>query len=349
MVRRSTRTRPLPPPADPDLTRALEVVLAEALGTDGVRVEGLHRLSGGASRETFALDAVGPDGASRPLILQRERPGGAIGTGGGTSTEAGLLRAAAAQGVPVPEVVATGPADPRRPGEGEGEPLAAAYLVVQRLEGETIPRRILRDEQYADARTVLAAQCGRALAGIHRIPVEDVTGLHDRDQIVQFRELMDVLGEPHPAFELAFRWLEANRPPAGPPRVVHGDFRNGNLIVGPEGLRAVLDWELAHLGDPMEDLGWLCVKAWRFGAEPPVGGFGQYAELFEAYAEAAGLPGGVDPEVVRWWEVLSTVKWGIMCIIQAASHLRGFSRSVELAAIGRRTCENEHDVLALLP
>lgn len=340
-----------PPAADEALADALAATVARALDrapTD-VAVHGLHRLSGGASRETFAFDATVAGEGDRGLILQRERPGGAIGTGGGTSTEAGLLRAAAAQGVPVPAVVATGPADP--PGEDEeaGGPLAAAYLVVERLEGETIPRRILRDDQYAGARAALTAQCGRALAGIHRIPVEDVSGLHDRDQIAQFRELMDVLGEPHPAFELAFRWLEANRPPSGPPRVVHGDFRIGNLIVGPEGLRAVLDWELAHLGDPMEDLGWLCVKAWRFGGELPVGGFGTYEALFESYAEAAGLAGGVDPDVVRWWEVLSTVKWGIMCIIQAASHLRGFSRSVELAAIGRRICENEHDVLALLP
>jgi aminoglycoside phosphotransferase (APT) family kinase protein len=222
-------------------------------------------------------------------------------------------------------------------------------VIVQRLEGETIPRRILREEQYAEARARLAGQCGRALAGIHRIPIEDAPGLPDIDQVTQFRDLLDLLGEPHPAFELAFRWLDANRPPSRPPTVVHGDFRNGNLIVGPEGLRAVLDWELAHVGDPMEDLGWLCVRAWRFGAALPVGGFGSYDDLFEAYAEAAGLVDGVDPEVVRWWQVLSTVKWGIMCIIQAASHLTGMSRSVELAAIGRRVCENEHDVLALLP
>ncbi|MCB1002853.1 MAG: phosphotransferase family protein [Acidimicrobiales bacterium] len=339
----------MPRPADDALAAALAEVVGEALATPDVRVEGLQRLSGGASRETFAFDAVDASGARRPLILQRERPGGAIGTGGGTRTEAVLLRAAAAEGVPVPGVLLTGPAPDRRDAEAEGGPLGAAYVVVDRLEGETIPRRILRDDRYADARARLAAQCGRALAGIHAIPVEQVEGLHDRDQVAQFRDLMDALGEPHPAFELAFRWLESNRPPAGPTRVVHGDFRNGNLIIGPEGLRAVLDWELAHLGDPMEDLGWLCVKAWRFGGRPPVGGFGEYRELFDAYADAAGLDGGVDPAVVRWWEVLGTVKWGVMCIIQAASHLQGLSRSVELAAIGRRVCENEHDVLALLP
>jgi aminoglycoside phosphotransferase (APT) family kinase protein len=129
--------------------------------------------------------------------------------------------------------------------------------------------------------------------------------------------------------------------------VVHGDFRHGNFIVGPEGLKAVLDWELAHLGDPMEDLGWLCVKAWRFGARLPVGGFGAYDQLFVAYSTAAGVE--VDPDAVHWWEVLGTLKWGVMCIMQASTHLNGFSRSVELAAIGRRVCENEYDLLELLP
>ncbi|MET1040820.1 MAG: DUF6285 domain-containing protein, partial [Acidimicrobiales bacterium] len=128
--------------------------------------------------------------------------------------------------------------------------------------------------------------------------------------------------------------------------VVHGDFRHGNLIVGPEGLRAVLDWELAHLGDPLEDLGWLCVRAWRFGGPGPVGGFGEREELYAAYEAAGGR--AVDPDVARWWEVLGTLKWGVMCIIQTATHLTGQARSVELAAIGRRVCENEYDLLALI-
>jgi len=127
---------------------------------------------------------------------------------------------------------------------------------------------------------------------------------------------------------------------------VHGDFRLGNLMIGADGLRAVLDWELAHLGDPMEDLGWLCVKAWRFGSPKPVAGVGDYRELIDAYAAESGLD--VDPDVVHWWEVLGTLKWGIMCIMQAQSHLSGAARSHELAAIGRRVCENEHDLFLAL-
>ena len=155
------------------------------------------------------------------------------------------------------------------------------------------------------------------------------------------------MGQPHPAFELGLRWLARTRPAPSVPSVVHGDFRNGNLIVGPEGIRAVIDWELAHLGDPLEDLGWLCVKAWRFGATPPVGGFGTVDQLVSAYEEAGGV--AVDGAALRWWQVLGTLRWGIICIVQALTHTTGTVRSVELAAIGRRVCEVEWDLLELLP
>jgi aminoglycoside phosphotransferase (APT) family kinase protein len=320
----------VPVDADHDRTATLAGALAEVLGA--AAVTGMRRLSGGASRETWAFDADG-----RPLILQRQRPGGGVSGGPGMANEPALLRAAAATGVPVPAVVA----------DGEGGGLGRAWLVVERLEGETIPRKILRDDRFAHARSLLTAQCARALASIHAIEPADVPGLEAGDQVVQFRELLDALGEPHPAFELGFRWLDANAPPVRRDRVVHGDFRNGNLLVDHGGLRAVLDWELAHLGDPLEDLGWLCVRSWRFGAPARVGGFGALDELVATYEEATGSD--VDRDALHWWEVLGTLKWGVMCMIQASTHLSGAARSVELAALGRRVCEVEHDLLLLLP
>ncbi|MEY2431653.1 MAG: hypothetical protein QOC92_1378 [Acidimicrobiaceae bacterium] len=305
----------------------MKELLQEVLG-DG-DITDLRRLSGGASRETWAFELDGV-----PLIVQQERSG-AIRTGGGMRSEARLLLAAATAGVPVPRL--------RYDGTAHSPP----FIVTEAVAGETIPRKILRDGEWAPVRPKLAAQCGEALAAIHRIPVDAAPELEHQDQITQYRDALDALGEPHPAFELGFRWLERNRPPAGRVTVVHGDFRHGNFIVDADGLRAVLDWEIAHLGDPMEDLGWLCVKAWRFGAPLPVGGFGDHQELFAAYSAAAGVE--VDAEAVHWWEVLGTLKWGVMCIMQASAHLNGFSRSVELAAIGRRVCENEHDLLELLP
>ena len=128
--------------------------------------------------------------------------------------------------------------------------------------------------------------------------------------------------------------------------MLHGDFRNGNLIVGEDGIRAVLDWELVHRGDPMQDLGYLCVRAWRFGGPGPVGGFGSYEDLFAGYERVSGEP--VDREAVRWWEVFGTVWWGGACMLQAWRHLSGAERSVELAAIGRRVWEQEYDVLLAL-
>jgi aminoglycoside phosphotransferase (APT) family kinase protein len=317
--------------------------LAAVLGAR--TVTGVHRLSGGASRETWAFEAD-----DRPLILQRERPTGVRKPG--MATEVALLRAAAEHGVPVPGVVTSSAehdVSPSGGGEQPGRALGDDWMVVERVEGETIARKILRDDEFTAARTRLAAQCGDALARIHRIAPAAVPGLAGGDQVDQIRQTLDAVGEPHPAFELGFRWLERNRPAAGavPTAVVHGDFRNGNLVVGPDGLRAVLDWELAHVGDPLEDLGWLCVRAWRFGAEPRVGGFGSVDELVGAYEATAGVT--VDRDALHWWEVLGTLKWGIICVVQAATHLTGVVRSVELAAIGRRVCEVEHDLLLLLP
>lgn len=319
---------------DATMAQTLGRLLGEQAGEE-LEVADLVRLSGGASRETWSFTARGTNG-ERALVLQRERAGGNVASGG-MSSEGLLLRAAADAGVPVPAVVIS----------GAGTDLGASFVVTERVDGETIPRRILRDDTFASARPVLARQAGAALAAVHQIDVERVPALPGEDQVAQFRAILDLLGEPHPAFELGLRWLDENRPDGAAHTVVHGDFRLGNLIVGPEGLRAVLDWELSHLGDPLEDLGWFCVKAWRFGAEPPVAGLGQLDELCDAYEAAGGAP--VDRDALHWWMVLGTLRWGIICILQAETHRSGMSRSVELAAIGRRVCETELDLLELLP
>ncbi|MFK7918254.1 MAG: phosphotransferase family protein [Ilumatobacter sp.] len=293
---------------------------------NGAAIDGLTRLSGGASRETWRFRADGVDS-----VVQRQRAGDERDM----MIEADVVRAAGAAGVPVPKLLA---AD--RGSDG------TAAMVLEAIDGETIARKIQRDDEFDYARSVVTTQLGAALAAVHRIDVHAIDGLVENDQIEYYTEVMDSLGGAHPMLELVRRWLLDNQPPAVQPVVVHGDYRLGNMIIGVDGLRSVIDWELAHLGDPMEDLGWLCVKAWRFGQTPPVGGLGEYHELFEAYERAGGCR--VDPDVVRWWEVLGTWKWAIMCILQASVHLTGRSRSHELAAIGRRVCENEHDLFLAL-
>jgi aminoglycoside phosphotransferase (APT) family kinase protein len=309
-----------------DSTAELAAGLSGVLG--GAHVSGLARLSGGASRETWRFEADGS-----PLILQRQRDGAVRPM----TTEVAVLRAAHEGGVAVPEVVVDG---------GASTALGNPFMVVRAVEGETIARKILRDDEFSAARARLTADIGTAMARLHSLPPQSAPGLVEQDEVATYRRVLDDLGEPHPVFEVAFRWLEANRPASSERAIVHGDFRLGNVMVDGNGLVAVLDWELAHVGDPMEDLGWVCVKAWRFGGGNPVAGLGTYDELFDAY-EAAGRP-RPDIDVVRWWEVLGTLKWGIMCITQAASHLNGLARSHELAAIGRRVCENEWDLIGLL-
>jgi aminoglycoside phosphotransferase (APT) family kinase protein len=302
------------------LADELRAVVSDALATE-VEIRALERLTGGASRETWSFDAALSDGSVRPLVARR---------GDGLSREALAIEAAARAGVPEPEVVAG----------GDG------LIVMERVEGETIARRILRDERFAAVRPRLARQCGEILARIHTVPLGELPGIPSHDALADLERMIARFEDPVPGLELGLRWLAENRPPPSGEVVLHGDFRNGNLVVGPDGIRAVLDWELVHRGDPMQDLGYLCVRAWRFGGPEPVGGFGSYEDLFGAYERAGGRV--VDRDAVRWWEVFGTVWWGGACMVQAWRHLSRGTRSVELAAIGRRVWEQEYDVLLAL-
>lgn len=318
------------------LEAALTGYLERLWRDPAVTVRSLEPMPGGASRETWSFEASRSDGSTLALVLRRDPP--SLPRPDGVRREAMAIEAATKAGVPGPRVLGW---------SSDSRVLGAPFLLMEKVEGETIARRILRDDRYQQARAVLTRQCGEALARVHSIPAVGVPWLESVDPLTETFAVYESLGELHPALELGFRWLEQHRPASsGRQTVVHGDFRNGNLVVGPEGLRAVLDWEIVHLGDPMEDLGWLCVNAWRFGATPPVGGFGSYEELFDSYSKAAGEP--VDPAAVRWWEIFGTLRWGVGCIGQARRHLSGAVRSVELAALGRRVCEQEQDLLTLL-
>lgn len=310
---------------DPALAAALAERLS-AVQARAVRITELRQASGGASRQTWFVRT--PD---RRAVLRRDppqdpRPDVMAG-------EAAVLRAAARAGVPVPEVL------------DHGDDLdGASYLLTEHVDGETIPRKLLRDPEFARARGVLAHQLGRAAALVHRTPPPP--GLPDGDPLEELERDYRQLDDPLPVVELALLRLREQRPSSTVRALVHGDLRNGNLIVGADGLRAVLDWELARVGDPMQDLGWLCTPAWRFGAEPAVGGFGDREQLFDGYAEIAGHR--PDPRAVRWWELFGSTKWAVICRAQAQRHLSGEQRSAELAAIGRRVCEQEADLLTAL-
>ncbi|MFN3522299.1 MAG: phosphotransferase family protein [Phenylobacterium sp.] len=318
--------------------------LGPRLAGDGAQLEGPTRLSGGASMETWAFAYVTPQGR-RELILRR-RPGGAPppdadGRANGLAVEAALIRAAAAAGVPAPPVVHV-----CEPGDGLGE----AY-VMGRVEGETLGRKIVGDARFDAVRPKLARQCGQILARIHATPPPaglDLRVADAADELDKYEEIYRSSGAQRPILELAFRHLRGRLPPPLAPRLVHGDFRNGNLMFDPDaGVVAVLDWELTHVGDPAEDLGWLCVNSWRFGrADRPVGGFGDYAELLTGYAEAGGQ--GIDLDRVLFWQALGSLKWGVMCLIMYMSFRTNTEAGVERAVIGRRVSETEIDIVRIL-
>jgi aminoglycoside phosphotransferase (APT) family kinase protein len=347
--------------ADEELASRIEGFIARQTGAAAVRVSELRRLTGGASRETWSLDAsldrAGGSSEHLPLILQRDVRGAPKELS--RPAEFALMRAAFDEGVPAPEPMWIGDDS-----IGSGE-----SFFVRRVEGETLPRRLLREDIYADARNLMPDQLGRALAQIHRIDPKKhglatlpapPDGLAPAAYEVQrYEQIFRTIAlEPHPAFELAFRWLKQHpvaltpQPPLpqgerGSRRtLVHGDFRIGNMLFGADGLRLVLDWELAHIGDPMEDMGFICVRSWRFGGTRPVGGIGDREPFFAAYEAAGG--GKVDPERVRFWEVFGNLRWGVICLSQARTYIDGISNSVELASIGRRTAETEWELLGLV-
>jgi aminoglycoside phosphotransferase (APT) family kinase protein len=314
-------------------------VAAWCAGATGVT--GAAKLSGGASQETWSFDIVHPDGTIDAILRRSPKGYGAAPTrAAGLDAEATLMQLAHDAGLPSPKVLHV-----LQPQDELG-----IGFIMQRIEGETIARKILRDEQFAAARPMLARQLGKIAAGIHGLPVPRLPELR---RMTATKEIADLEREyrsfdwPRPVFELALCWLRDHDPgPVDEVTLVHGDFRHGNFIIGPDGVRAVLDWELAHLGDPMEDLGWICVNSWRFGEiDKPVGGFGSRKELFAGYQEAGRR---IDIGRVMFWEVMGTLRWGVMCCGMMQRFRLGPDHSMERAMIGRRSSETEIDLLRLL-
>jgi aminoglycoside phosphotransferase (APT) family kinase protein len=298
----------------------------------------LTRIPGGASRETWLAEGEGGR-----WVLRRD-PKGTVSLVP-LAEEFALISRVAEAGVPVPRPLAFEP---------DGGRFDSPGLLMAHVDGTSVAPRILRKPEFDSARQRLSVQLAEALARIHAIDPATLNGALPSPAgdpaLVQVREWerqLEEIGEPLPAVELGLRWLRANAPEPVDPRLVHGDFRLGNFIVDETGLRAVIDWELAHLGDPAEDIGWLCIRSWRFGNdERPVAGVGALEEFMAAYEGAGGSP--VDPARIRYWEAFGNVKWAVICARQAQDHLSGARRSHELASLGRRICEPEWDLLQLI-
>jgi len=321
----------------------LDVVLKKNIA-DCRSLVSADRLSGGASQETYRLIIDTPEGNKR---LAMRRSAGGVHTEPapahpGLETEALLMQCARDAGVPEPEVHYVLKAED---GLGDG-------FIMEWLEGEALGARIVRSGTFAGIRPKLAYECGRILARIHGINLKQ-TGLAERLAIIPPEEFVDqtwerykVLNVAQPMIDFAARWLKDNLPSHYETALVHNDFRNGNFMLRPDGIVAVLDWEVAHIGDPMRDLGWICTNSWRFGSDLPVGGFGSYEDLFRGYEEESGKR--VNPDHVKFWEVFGSFWWAAGCLSMAEHYRTGPDKTVERPAIGRRTSECQVDCVNLL-
>jgi aminoglycoside phosphotransferase (APT) family kinase protein len=328
-------------PADAQVVPGL-TALASRLAPGATGISGLRQLSGGAVQETFAFDVVGP-GFSVPMVLRRGRKTLRRDRryGVGLAEEALAIRTVAGGGVPVPAVVHV---LAEQDGLGDG-------FVSMLVEGETIPRRIMRDPAFAPARARFAEQCGSVLATLHGLPPEDFPCLETISPgtaLARMDEQYRALDRPGAVFETALRWLSDHVPEMPRrPSVVHADFRLGNLIMRPDGLAAVLDWEGVHLGDPAADLAYLTVRSWRFGEiDRPVGGIGTRKDLIASYRRHGGVAPA--PDRLRFWEVAHTLWWGLVCAEMARQFSARVDYAVERGAVGRRRSEAEIDLVHLL-
>ena len=322
----------------PDIALALAAAMSRAQAGGG-EVSGLRQLSGGASMESWLFSFGG-----REMVLRRmpaganEQDRAANVADISLAAQADLIELARKHGVTAPEVLMRLTA-----GDGLG-----AGFVMAKAEGETLPHKILGKSDFALAETRLTGQCAREMAAIHAIDPADVS-----PEIVQVKaaDLLTKLEQGYreqnahiPVFDYALGWLERNLPEPVEPCLVHADFRMGNLMIDADGITAVLDWELAHLGDPLEDLAYLCTPSWRFGHyEKEAGGFDSAENLIAAYQKAGGVE--FDQARFDWWLIYSTLWWGVTCLRMGNSYRDGTVHTLERTVIGRRVSEVEIDLL----
>ena len=295
-------------------------------------------LTGGASKEIWKFEVSNAKQSTKMIIRRGSGIEGPLAIK--TADEARIQKEVIKVGAPVPKILAVSKNE---------EELGDSYI-MHFVEGESIARKILRDKEYKKALPILAYQCGEAIAKIHNVDVNNFSFLPKKpaeDQLEDLYSTYQSFEQPSPVFEYAYLWLKEQDFGNFQESLVHGDFRLGNIIVNADGLQSIIDWELAHIGNPLQDLGWVCGNSWRFGKnDKVVGGFGELEDLLEGYNSISKLK--VNKEMVKCWQVFGTFRWGVICLIQAYAHLNGTINSIEKAAIGRRVSETEIDIIDLL-
>lgn len=319
-----------------DIVVKLRSTLQRHFG-EAATVENMSVATLGASNRTVLFDLV-TGSSRRRLVLRQETVKSEFSPFISTADQYRILEVVFSHGLPVPEPVF----------ELEPKDELDNGFVVTCIEGETLPKKLLTDPDLAFARRHFAGQSGEFLARLHAIDPMEVPFLEaiadSFDPLAAQIERYDGYGYSLPGIDVGIRWLENNRPGATTRKFLHGEYRNGNVILGPDGIRAVLDWECSHIGSAMEEFGWLCMRSWRYGnIDKPVGGFGARDELYSAYMSNGGEI--VDEEAIRWWEIFATLRWAVINMMQIDGHLSGVRRSLPFACCGRNISMVEYDLL----
>jgi len=319
-----------------EIVDKLTVAVQQRFGKNA-SIENISIATLGASNRTLLFDLLeGP--TRRRLVLRQETVKSEFSPFISTADQYRILKVVYSHDLPIPEPIF----------ELEARDDLDNGFVVACVEGETLPKTLLSDPTLATARKRFAAQSGEILARLHAIDPAEVAFLEATsdsiDPLAAQVARYEGYGNCFPGLEVGIRWLENNRPAISQRKFIHGEYRNGNVILGPDGIRAVLDWECAHIGSAMEEFGWLCMRSWRYGEiDKPVGGFGPRLELYRAYEANGGEL--VDEDAVRWWEIFATFRWAVINMMQIDGHMSGVRRSLPFACCGRNIAMVEYDML----
>lgn len=326
-------------------TPALARWLAAAVAAEHVEIAPPTRLGGGAIQENWAFDCEvsgGPRHGRHSLVL-RTSARSALPVSWDRAQEFAVLSVAHRAGVTVPEPWGCC-ADPAV--------LGRPFFVMARCPGEARGPKLVRDPGILAAGGCLLQRLATELARLHRLaaPIAELAfiplpqGAPSRARIDEYRSHLDRMGATEPTLEWALSWLARDPPDWQRPRLLHADFRIGNILIDGTEISAILDWEFAAFGDPREDLGWFLCRFWRFGAwQREAGGIGDRATFLDAYEAASGVE--LDRSAVAWWEVMATVRWAVIALMQAGRHAVGGEASLELALTAHLLPQLELDLL----
>ena len=348
---------------DQAIVTKIERFIGETLDCDDVKLSDIHKLSGGAIQENWAMVLQVKGQLPEDIVLRCDAPSG-LSTSHSREEEYALLKAAFDAGVTVPEPLFL----------GQLSVFERSFFIMRRANGVAVGHKVVKDLSLGGDRELLVAEIGRQMAKIHSITPDvsstsgsslssssesesmSESGVLDflplpagsavQASIAEFRQFLDNHHTAFPALEWGIRWLELNEPEPLPLSLVHRDFRTGNYMVDETGLTAVLDWEFCTWADPREDLGWFCAGCWRFGRNDlEAGGIGSKQALLDGYNRASGMM--LEKDDLDYWEVFAHIRWAVIAIIQGERHVSEAEPSLELALTAHIVPELEWEILRM--